>query len=231
MSLKIGRIAALAATLSAVGAMSVATTSASAYSLIFHLPFKNWVASGTVTPKKLNEPITLPQGSTFNGEAILDAFSLTGTVSGNLYVPPFTAKMKLLGLVPDDVGVKLTQIGAAEGSIAPAPQADCPETTEKVGSACVTLSVPARVQMALTVVGVLGINVPTTCETSEPIAFNLGGYHTLKELYDGPHFTGTVTLPRIECDGLEGATLAPLLTTLISGPENPYALSISPPSK
>jgi hypothetical protein len=227
MSLKIARTTGLAAILALVGAMSVATTAASARTFFVHVPFKNWVASGTVTPKKLNEPITLPEGSTFNGEALLDIFTYTGTASGTLFVPPFTATMKILG-VPETVGINLTQVGAAQGTVEPAPQAKCPGASGG-GSLCATLSVTAHVNLAITVVGVLGINIPTTCETSEPITFNLKDTLTLKELLEpGPRFTGTTTLPTMQCGGLEGVVLAPVLTTLISGPDNPYVLSIGP---
>jgi hypothetical protein len=137
--------------------------------------------------------------------------------------------MKILG-IPETVGLSLTQVGTAEGHVAPAPRADCPGSVAgETGSFCVNVSVPTKVNLAITVLGVLGVNVPTTCETSEPITFNLAANLTVRELIaPGPHFTGTTTLPPIVCSGLEGPILDPVMTALISGPDNAYALSIGP---
>jgi hypothetical protein len=230
MSREARRIAALVATLAVAGAMGVASATASAYENNVHVPFKNWVVSGTITPKKLNEPITLPPGSVFNGEAVFGLFTFTGKVTGSIFVPPFNATLKILG-IPETVGITLTQAGTVEGFLAPSsqPAVDCPGATGS-GSFCVTMSVPAKVNMEITVVGVLGIDVPTHCNTSEPITFNGVNSLTAKELLlQGPHFTGTTTLPTIICHGLDGPILGPVMTDLISGPENPYELGIAPP--
>jgi hypothetical protein len=45
----------------------------------------------------------------------------------------------------------------------------------------------------------------------------------------GPHFTGTTTIPPIRCDGLTGLAVGPVLTTVMSGPDNPYALNLAAP--
>ena len=65
MSRNTGRIATVAVLLAAIGAMFVATTSASA--ITEPVTFTNWAVWGSLTPKKLNEPVVLPKGSTFNG--------------------------------------------------------------------------------------------------------------------------------------------------------------------
>jgi hypothetical protein len=245
MSLKVSRVATLTGALVAVAAISLAATSAFAAPVIVHLPFKNWVAAGTVTPKKLNEPITLPEGSTFNGEAAINLVgpkgepSFSGTVKGTLFVPPFNAQMKILG-IPETVGLKLAQASLAEGTVTVAPKGACGEVSGN-GSYCVTLTVPTKVNMEITTVGAgpevelgllsagLGVSTTTACATTEPITFNLVRTLTVKELLSpGPHFTGTTTFPPIQCTGLEGPALTPVLTALISGPENPYALGIGP---
>ncbi len=228
MSLKTSRIAALAVALAAAGAMSVAA-SASAYTI--HFQFRNWVVSGTVTPKKLNEPITLPKGSTFNGEAEVSLSPFGGPITGNIFVPPFTATMKILG-VPESVGITLTQAGKIEGQLAfSASQTECPRVSEQQ-SYCETLIVPTKVNMTLTMVGALGINVPTTCETSEPITLDAVDTLTQYEIFHGgPHFTGTTTLPPIICHGIDGLVLGPVLTTLISGPDNAFVLNLAEPAK
>src|SRR5271166_385254 len=82
----------------ATGAILVAAAPASAFTA--KVKFENWAVWGTLTPKKLNEPVTLPKGSVFNGVSELTEPANTGTVRGHLTVPPFTASLKLAGLVP-----------------------------------------------------------------------------------------------------------------------------------
>jgi len=194
--------------------------------------FENWVVSGSLTPKTLNEPVILPEGSTFNGSAEF-AFSgffenISGSLTGTVFVPPFNASLKLLGLVPTTVGVTFTQVGNAEGTIASAPNSSCPELSRF--DSCVHVSVPTRATVGITKTEPLGINLPTHCQTSEPITFYLSANVTLLELIvRGPHFSGTATIPSITCTGPEGLVLAPLLTTLMSGPDNPYEIAIAPP--
>ena len=68
---------------------------------------KNWVLSGTLTPRKLGQAITLPAGSTFNGSGEVNAETGAGSVTGNLLVPPFSAPLKLFGFLPASLGVTL----------------------------------------------------------------------------------------------------------------------------
>jgi hypothetical protein len=239
MSKKRTRIAVLATTVAAVGAMTVAATPASAAFVVdLEEPMKNWVVSGELTPKKLNQPVTLPEGSTFNGRANValeikpgEAPFATGTVTGGVFVPPFNTTLLLAGLAPTAVGVTFTQVGTTEGTLVTAPEVECAGSKGVSGSkGCVTLGVPTKAELGITEVGLLGINTPVHCETSEPVTFPLSAHVTLVELlHEGPHFAGTVTIPPMTCEGLTGIAVAPLLTTLMSGPDNPYTLSITPP--
>jgi hypothetical protein len=227
------RLATPAAMLTvAVGAMSLAATSASAAaSKPFHIYFENWVLSGSVTVKKLNEPITLPVGSTFNGEAIVNLQTVEGPVVGNIFVPPWNATILGIGTA----GLQLTQVGKLEGNLAAVPYFEwktaCPTLDEHV-DICLTLNAPIKVNLSITAVGALGIDaLPTTCQTAEPISFNLLDTLTLVETYSaGPHFKGTTTFPPFICHGLEAAAVEPLLDTLISGPDNAYSLAMTKPA-
>ena len=126
---------------------------------------------------------------------------------------------------PVNVGIAFSQVGEADGTVTPAPSADC-----AAEGACVNLSIPTKANVGFTVVGILGITVPTHCQTSEPITLPLSANANLLEVTGkGTHFTGTVTIPPITCPGLKGLLLGPVLTAALSGPENPYSLSISPP--
>jgi hypothetical protein len=243
MSFKFRRTAALAAAVGAVGALSVAAAPASAGNL--KVPFKNWVVTGSLTPKLLNEPVTIPPGSTFNGGSdieVIELGNLHGTLNGNVSVPPFTAKLKLLGLVPTEVGLTFTQAAEAEGTIVSAEHSKCtgPGSVYGPGSQqCTLLKVPTKANLGITFlssslggpVGEVGVSTTTNCKTAEPVTFNLSGYVTLLELISsGPAFAGTVTIPPIVCEGLEGLALGPALTAVMSGPENAYKLAIGPPA-
>jgi hypothetical protein len=227
MSRKTLRFAA--AIVAALGAMSIAAATASA--VTEPVTFKNWAVWGSLTPKKLNEPVVLPKGSTFNGvsEITVTPTSLSGTVSGSIFVPPFNASLKLAGLLPTTVGVTFTQVGAAEGTLTQVPSSDC--SNLRFGSSCANLSVNTNANIGITETGLLGIDVPTECETSEPVSFHLSADLPIEQLIlqeAGPHFSGTVTIPSISCGGLDGIPVEALLTTLMSGPENPYALNLGP---
>jgi hypothetical protein len=243
MSLKIGRIAALTATLGAIGAMFVATTPASASNII-KLPFKNWVVSGFLTPKLLNEQVAIPKGATFNGGSsieVIELGNLHGTLTGTVFVPDFTAKLKLLGLVPTEVGLTFTQVGPANGTVASAAHSNCTGPGSHFGPGsqqCTIVNVPTHANLGITMLNAglglgpaeVGIGATTKCETAEPILFPLSGYVTLLELITtGPTFTGTATIPPIKCEGLEGIALGLALTAVMSGPENAYSLGIAPP--
>lgn len=221
------RIAALTVTLVSLGALLFAAAPAMAIEIPYK--FENWAVWGSLTPKKLNEPVVLPKGSTYNGTSVLVSTptEIYGSTSGTIFVPPFNASLKLLGVVPTNVGVTFTQVGPADGTLVEAPASEC--AGERFSGTCLTLHVNTEADLGITKAGTSGLELPTQCTTSEPVAFSLSATLTLGELLSsGPGFTGTVTIPTISCEGLEGLVLAPALTLLMSGPENAYSLHISP---
>ena len=229
MARKIGRISALA-TVAATGVLCFATASASAYPVYQ----TNWVVAGSLTPKKLNQQVTLPKGSVFNGVAELKWVNtgtlepLTGTLTGTVTVPTFETTISILG-VPTNVQVTFKQVGTAQGVLASIPRSTCSETQY----VCMTLHIPTEVNVGITAVGAFGVNLlPTHCQTAEPVTFPLSTILDMYELLSvGPRFAGETTIPPMACYGPEALLLAPVLTQLMSGPENPFALSISPPPK
>ena len=215
----VGVIAALGAGLGAA--------SASAYS--FTLP--NWAVWGTLTDKKLNETITLPKGSTFNGGVTVTKLTpseMEGTVQGKLYVPPFKASLKLAGLVPIEVGITLTEAGESQGTLSPAP-ANTPACVQSSYTGlCEETKVVSRAIIGITGTGLGGLELPAECQTSEPVTLELRTISTLGEVFSfGAHFTGDTTIPSISCGGIDGLVLGPAITLLMSGPENPYSLHLA----
>jgi hypothetical protein len=76
----------------------------------------------------------------------------------------------------------------------------------------------------------MGLTIPTSCTTTESASLALTDNLTREELLSkGWSFTGTTTLPRFKCEGgFLGGLLSWVLSTLISGPENPYSLRFAP---
>lgn len=198
------RRAVLGTAVALLAAAVVSVPAASAADVI--LPFSNYKVGGSLTVKKLNQSIELPPGSTFNGWANITQ----QTLIGNVFIPEFTSTVKVLG-VPTKVTTKLEQVQPVQGSVAVDPNFNVHLRS--------TTSALLRIKQLR--LGLL--SVPTTCRTAEPLVLTLN--------YDGPlvyplNFTGTTTIPRLTGCGLLGPTLG----TLLSGPGNPYHLTLQPPS-
>jgi hypothetical protein len=198
------RRAVLGTAVALLAAAVVAVPSASAADIV--LPFTNYKVGGSLTVKKLNQSITLPEGSTFNGSANLT----TEQLSGNVFIPEFTSTIRVLG-VPTQVTTKLDEAQPVRGSI----KVD-PNFTIHIRSTTSAILRIKKLRLGL-------LSVPTTCRTAEPVQLTLD--------YDGPlsfpiAFDGTTTIPRLTGCGLLGPTLG----TLLSGPGNAYHVTLAPPS-
>ena len=171
------------------------------------VPFNNWRVSGTLRLARLHQTIAFPSGGTFNGAADLT----TGTLGGNVFIPPFTSTIRVFG-IPTQVSQRIQQATAVAGTV----------TVGTGGN--VTISASTSDIINLTSVGLGPITIPTTCHTSAPVVFTLH-YSGPLTLSTGFTFTGTTTIPSLTGCGL----LGPVLSLLLSGPGNPYTLSIAPP--
>jgi hypothetical protein len=197
------RRAVLALAVAMVAALAVSVPAASAADVV--LPFSNYKVGGSLTVKKLNQSITLPNGSTFNGSANLT----TQQLSGHVFIPEFTSTIKVLG-IPTRVTTKLDEAQPVQGTIVVEPNFNIHIRS--------TTSAILRIKKLR--LGLLG--VPTTCRTAQPIQLTLN--------YDGPlayplNFNGTTTIPPLTGCGLLGPTLG----TLLSGPGNSYHVTLGPP--
>jgi hypothetical protein len=192
----------LSLALAAVCAIAVPTASA-ADTVV---PFTNYQVGGSLTVKKLNQSINLPPGSTFNGSANLTQ----GTLSGHVAIPEFTSTIRVLG-IPTQVTTQLTEAQPVQGTV----KLD-PDFTTHIRSTTSAILHIRKLRLGL-------LSVPTTCRTAEPIVLTMN--------YDGPFafpiaFDGTTTIPRLTGCGLLGPTLG----TLLSGPDNPYHVTLAPPA-
>jgi hypothetical protein len=182
---------------------------------------KNAAAAGSLTLKRSGQVIALPASSTFNGSVEVNAETGSGTVSGALTVSPFTASLKLFGLLPTVLGVSLTQVGSLTGTVAPSKTV--------AGDEALTLAL--KLSMRITSVSLLSLQIPTSCSTAEPLSLSLVDNLTREALLrKGWSLSGTTTLSRFKCaGGLLGSLFGGVLTSLLSGPENTFALSVSVP--
>lgn len=178
------------------------------------------VPSSILTDKKLNEPTVLPTG-TFRGSVNLSTETGAGSVSGNLSVPSFSAPIKLYGLLPVTFGMSMSQVGSLTGTVA--------KSAIEPGEDA--LQIPAKLRLGITSVSVLNLKIPTDCWTTEAVSFNFESTLPREELANVDWtFAGAVTLPAFECKGgFLGPLFGPVLTSLISGPENTYSWSIRGP--
>jgi hypothetical protein len=197
------RRAVLALAVALVAACVVSVPAAPAADVV--LPFTNYKVGGSLTVKKLNQKITLPDGSTFNGSANLT----TQQLSGHVFIPEFTSTIRVLG-VPTQVTTKLDEAQPVQGTITVDPNFKIHIRT--------TTSAVLRIKKLR--LGLL--SVPTTCRTASPIQLTLN--------YDGDlkyplTFNGTTTIPPLTGCGLLGPTLG----TLLSGPGNGYTVTLGPP--
>jgi hypothetical protein len=185
-----------------------------------NVELKNWVLSGSLHISRLNQDLTLPEGSSFNGTASINLETQSGPVSGTITVPPFNATVKILGL-PATLGLEFSQVGSIEGSIAP--------STTIPGD--FNLSLPAKANIGLSSITVFGLKIPTKCVTSEPLSFNLLDTLPLEGLVsEGANFMGTTKFPTAKCEGSLGSLEAAVLNALLVGPDNPFSITIHPPA-
>jgi len=249
---KTGRVAALAVTLAAVGAMCI-TATASAFTIgPSKLPPSR--LTGSLEIKKLGESIPFPVETsganagegvgTFVGDDTVnvnlsDFFIESGTLT-NLETTesPFNANLTILG-IPTTIGVTFTQItkpSETSGTIAADPTGCTPEGSRSTGpppnyigtatSGCVTLDVPTKAALGITGVDIDGLKIATSCTVS-PVSLPLSTSLTKDELqFVGTFFKGTTTLPNVKCSGPLGIFLGPVLSLLMSGPGNAFELNI-----
>ena len=193
----------------ALGETTTTTTSAGPT----EVKFVNWKLKGSLTDKKLNESITLPEGCTFNGHAFIP-----GELEANTACPPFTAKIKILGLLPTNLGVEFNEAGPVKGSITPGT---------KGGD--LLFKATAKDNISITSLSLFGLKISTNCTTSEPVVFPLETEAPASALATGVTVSGTTTLPSVKCSGgLLGSLAGGVITALMSGPNNPFTFTIEP---
>jgi hypothetical protein len=238
------RLVAFATTLVAVGALSVAATSAASAETIcereakagklpagteFCESIENFEVSGSLEVKKLNQSVELKEG-TFNGYVAFTSFApVSGSLNGVTAAKPFEATIKLFGL-PTKVGLTFEQVGEANGSLTQT-EFGTGNCANNPSGLCVHESVPTQANLGFTSITFFGLKIPLSCKTATPVNLPLAEdlllFEELLNPLVGSHFTGTTTYPPIHCsEFLTGLFNSALLTTLFSGPNNNYSIFV-----
>jgi hypothetical protein len=175
--------------------------------------FFNWPLKGSLTDHKQGQTITLPEGCTINWEA-----EVPGPFAGKTLCPPFDASVKLFGVLPVTLGLTLTESELVKGTFA-----------EGSGGK-LRVTGTAKDDLGITSVGLLGLTIPTSCGTAEPIVFPLETEGPASSFAaSGFTFNGETTLPAIKCSGgFLPSVFGHLITALMSGPNNPFTLTFEP---
>ena len=195
------------------------------YVKVLNSPYRTWALSGSLTPKLLGQPIALPSGSTFTGYGELNTETGSGSISGNIYVPPFKAAVKLFGLIPVSLGMTAAQPESITGTFARSATVSGDET----------LTLPVQLKLGFTSLGLLGLNLPTSCSTTQPVALTLTDTlsDTLTDealLSKGWSGSATTAIPKISCSGgLLGALYGEVINGLIAGAGSSYSLTVAAP--
>jgi hypothetical protein len=194
------RISVLAAGASLLAAAAVTATagSASADTTIN----AHYALTGTTFIKKLNTTVNLGSG-TLAATVDLD----TGASSSTLSLPPATASVKELGVVPVSATTELIQNGPATGT---------------VDLNANTITSTASVTLKITALKIAGLSVPvgSSCQTSPfPVTLSSGAGFTVG---GGGPLSGSYTIPLFRHCGLNTV----LLNLTIPGPGNTLNLTL-----
>jgi hypothetical protein len=178
-------------------------------------PGLNDKLTGSVTVLKLGQPITLPEGCTFRGPA-----EIPGLFEANTTCPSFTSGFKLFNILPVSLRLSLVESEPARGALTP---------EESAGRSVIHMTGTIKENIEITRLGVLGLSVPVGCKTAEPAVFGLNSSNTAAELLrTGATSSGLTTLPAVQCSGPLGGIGGLFFSALVSGPNNPYTLTIAP---
>jgi hypothetical protein len=165
-----------------------------------------WPLTGNVGLKKLKQTVPLPAGAKLTADSDITA----ETLLGNLSIPNFKQKIKVVGL-PISVGMKITPAGETSGKVS--------LDTEGV------LHILAKAPINITISSVLGINFGE-CKTATPVDMPIVFDGPLSSLGDGTlTFKGEVAFPPIK-----GCAISGVLSALMSGTGQTFSFTVAPPA-
>jgi hypothetical protein len=200
----------LAAVVSFVAALGAASAASAQITL-------SGTVAGNLTLRKLNQNVAFPPGSTFTA-TITPTSGGNATLSGSVSVPTFSSTLSLVGLPVANATLQLVPTQPVSGSV----------TGLLTSSGTITATTAATINLlSLNPTLTPFINLVTPgCRTSSPVVFPLSFSGPLTSLTAPLTFNGSVTIPPLTHCGL----LTPTLSLLMSGPNNPVSLTLTPTS-
>ncbi|MGZ4736045.1 MAG: hypothetical protein ACXV8R_10595 [Acidimicrobiia bacterium] len=195
-------IAAVAAPVVALAASVMAAPPASAADPMF--PF-DWNINATTHMKKLNQTVTVPQGS-FTGSVDL----VTGDLTGDIKLPKATSTVQLAGIGLVTATFKISQSKPVSGHVDFA-------TFRTTATSVFVIKVVKVSPVLLPIVNLVG----DSCRTSKTVKVTMSGVASLTA---ASTFSGTYTIPPLQNCGL--ATVA--LNQVVPGPGNTFTAVASP---
>lgn len=176
----------------------------------FVVSLKNWPLAGTMGLKTLKQSVTLPAGSTFTADTDMTA----NTLKGSMVIPTFTTNLKIAGL-PADVKLSVIPTGPTTG------------TASLDNNGLLHVHGKATVNIKVVSAGASVLQIPFGCQTSSPVDLPIDFDGPVSSLGNGNlSFAGITTFPVMKDCGV----FSSLFTTLMSGPGQTYAFTVTPPA-
>jgi hypothetical protein len=167
----------------------------------------SYPVNGSTYIKATNSTMALGPGSL---TATVDL--TTGSVTGNVSLPPATGSFAELGLVPVTATTEFIQDG---------------QTTGAINKSTGALQATSQITLKLTDLKIEGLDVPigNSCQSTTPATITVTsspGFSPLK----GGTVTGTYTIPPFR----DCLLLTPLINLTIPGPDNTISLTLGTPT-
>jgi len=188
----------------AAGGATIAALPAHADNII-NLNFAN--VTGTTLLAKPKVTAVIPK-SNINTQVNLDKGTLTGTAQ----IPDLTVHMTLLNLVKVTSTVSIVPVGNLTGTVDLANGKLSTTTTFTIAVRNVHLDATPGINL-----------VPSGCQTKKPTSATLNNTTPI-DIFNGETVQGTYTIPPFTHCGLT----TPLLTQLLSAPNNVMTLNLKP---
>jgi hypothetical protein len=175
----------------------------------FIFSLNEWILDASMRLKTLAQTVNMPDDSTFTAETNMTTNTITGTMS----IPKFPAPIWVI--LPLRVRLEILPIEPMSG------------TALLDNGGILHVHGNARVEIKIKSAGITNYTgIPIGLRTSGPVDFPIDFDGPVSSLGDGTlTFKGTTTFP-----SMTGGALAPLFTSLMSGPGQQFTFTVKPPA-
>lgn len=174
------------------------------------IPLPGWQVSGSVTSANIGLSLPIPAGTTLDGQGDIT----NGTFTANITFPPITDTVSVLG-IPFTLDASLTPTAPAAG------------TVSLSDAGVLSIDGSGTAELTVNSIGIAGLfSIPLGCSTTSPVSLPLSVSDPVNALSAGAiSIKADVTLPPFANCGI----LGPLISLVLSGPNNPLNLTAAPP--